>query len=429
MGIRQAWRGLWGGAPEIKESATGHIISFQKLGQPIWTPRRYDQFAEEGYKRNVVAYRCIDLISKSAAAVPWLLYTDKDDEIDQHPLLALLQAPNPSQGGAALMRAMYGYYLIAGNSYLEAVGPDNGVPREIYSLRPDRMKVIPGRAGMAGAYVYTVGSDSVTWPVNELTGEGPILHIKAFNPLDDWYGLSPLEAASYAIDQHNEAGKWNQALLQNSGSPSGALVYAPKEGPGVLTDDQFGKLKGEIDEKFSGSRNAGRPLLLEGGFDWKQIGLSPRDMDWLEGKKSASQDICAAYGVPPQLLGIEGSMTFANYEQARLALYEDTVLPFLDNIAEELNHWLVPKFGEGLRLGYDLDEISALEPRRKELWDKILKSGSILTKNEQREALGYEPVEGGDDLMVDATQLPMGFDAGAPPKQPPKDAAKMAYGE
>lgn len=429
MGIRQAWRGLLGRV-ETKESATGSVVSYQKLGQPVWTPRKYDQFAEEGYKRNVVAYRCIDLIAKSAAAVPWLLYTDNDDEIEQHPLLALLQKPNPTQGGATLMRNWYGYYHIAGNAPLEAVGPDGKPPLELYALRPDRFKVIPGRAGIPMGFVYTVGSQSVTWKVDEITGEGPILHLKTFNPLDDWYGLSPMEAAAYSIDQHNEAGKWNQALLQNSARPSGALVYAPKEGGDVMTGDQIDMMKQEIDEKYTKSGQAGRPMLLQGGLDWKEMGLSPKDMDWLEGKKSSAQDICAAYGVPSQMLGIEGSQTFANYEQARLALYEDTVLPFLNLVAEELNNWLVPKFGDGLVLGYDEDCIPALELRRKEKWDKILAAGSILTKNEQREALGYEKVAGGDDLMVDATQLPLGFkpDEADVPKDP-KDAKKLAYGD
>ncbi|CAB4176261.1 COG4695 Phage-related protein [uncultured Caudovirales phage] len=426
MGLRAAWRGLIG-KTETKVSATGPVISYQKLGQPIWTPRHYEQFSEEGYKRNVVAYACIDLITKAAAAVPWTLYNTKEEEIDTHPLLKLLQRPNPTQGGASLMRNWYGYHWIAGNAYLEGVGPDNRPPLELYTHRPDRMKVVAGRAGIPQAFIYTVGQQEKRWDVDELTGEGPILHLKRFNPLNDWYGLSPLEAAAYGVDQHNEAGKWNQSLLQNSGAPSGALVYAPEEGPGVLTDDQFSKLKGEIDEKFSGSGNAGRPLLLEGGFDWKQMSLSPKEMDWLEGKKSASQDICAAFGVPHQMLGIEGSQTFANYEQARMALYEDTVLPFLDFVAEELNNWLVPKFGDNLVLGYDEDKIPALEPRRSEKF-AMLTGVTFLTTNEKREAVGYEPVPGGDDLMVDATQLPLGYQPADNP-QDPAAAKKMAYGD
>ena len=113
------------------------------------------------------------------------------------------------------------------------------------------------------------------WAVDPVTGAGPILHLKSFNPLDDWYSLSPIEAAAYAIDQHNAAGAWNQALLQNGARPSGALVFAPKEGPAALGDEQFRRLKEQIEEQFSGARNAGRPLLLDGGLDWREMSLPP----------------------------------------------------------------------------------------------------------------------------------------------------------
>src|SRR5690606_31311928 len=108
-----------------------------------------------------------------------------------------------------------------------------------------------------------------------------ILHVALFNPLDDHYGAPPLEAAQVALDLHNAAGAWNKALLDNSARPSGALVYG---GAGNLSDEQFDRLKEELEQNFSGSANAGRPLLLEGGLDWRPLSLSPKDMDFLEAR-------------------------------------------------------------------------------------------------------------------------------------------------
>ena len=91
-----------------------------------------------------------------------------------------------------------------------------------------------------------------------------------------------------ALDTHNAAGAWNKALLDNSARPSGALVYgAAGQGSGHLTDAQFERLKGELEANFQSARNAGRPMLLEGGLDWKALSLSPKDMDFSESKSAA----------------------------------------------------------------------------------------------------------------------------------------------
>jgi HK97 family phage portal protein len=316
---------------------------------------------------------------------------------------------------------------------MEAVGPQNGPPIEMYTHRPDRMKVIPSELGTPRAFSYTVnGTLTKLWEMNPITGEGPILHIKRFNPLDDWYGMSPVEAAAYGIDQHNAAGAWNKALLDNSARPSGALVYAPKEGPATLSDEQFLRLKQQLAEQQTAADAKGSPLLMDGGLDWKEMALSPKDMDWLKGRDMSARDICAAFGTPPMLVGVPGEATYANYKEARMAFWEDTILPSLDQHIDALNNWLVPKFGKGLRLAYDEDAISALSPKREELWKRV-ETASFLSINEKRAAVGYDEVEGGDDVMVPATSLPASFGGIDPNKQPPtdpKEDAKLAgYGK
>ena len=127
------------------------------------------------------------------------------------------------------------------------------------------MKVIPGPDGWPEAFEYTAAGVSVRIGNEPVPGVRPVLHMKLFHPANDHYGLSPIEAASSAIDLHNAAARWNKALLDNSARPSGALVYTSGQ---HLTAEQFARLKGELEESFQGTRNAGRPLLLEGGLDW-----------------------------------------------------------------------------------------------------------------------------------------------------------------
>src|SRR5262249_1096977 len=160
--------------------------------------------------------------------------------------------PNPRQDGASFFEALYAYLLLAGNAYVEAVAVE-GVVRELYVLRPDRMRVVPGADGWASAYEYTVAGTTMRFD-QSAPPLPPILHLTFFHPLDDHYGLAPLEAAAVAVDTHNAAAKWNKALLDNAARPSGALVYTGEEGS-ILSNSQFERLKRELETSYEGAVN------------------------------------------------------------------------------------------------------------------------------------------------------------------------------
>lgn len=385
-----------------KASAVGSIaqpyMAITGLARPRWTQRRYDAQVEEGFRKNVIVARCVSLIAEAAAAIPLTLYDGKNRIVSRHPVLKLLGRPNPMSGSADFLAALYTSWQLAGNVYIEAVRPDGDMaPTELYQLRPDRMRVLPGPAGLPIGYEYHLNGAKHIWQADALTGACDVLHWKNFNPLDDWYGIAPLDAAGMSIDQHNAAGSWNQALLNQAARPSGALVYNPKEGPASLTHDQLSRLREEFDAYYSGARNAGRPMILEGGLEWQSLALTPQDMEWLAGRDAAARDIALAFGVPAQLIGIGAAQTYANMQEARLALYEESILPLVGRLLSALNSWLLPMFGSNLRLEADTDEISALIPRREAIWKKV-ESASFLTVNEKRAALGYDAIDGGDTI-------------------------------
>lgn len=400
MSLKDAWAALW--RPEIKASRAGPLLALQHPGRAVWTPRRFDRLAEEGYRKNVIGFRAINQVTRATASVNWRQFRrvrGRRVALDAHPLLALLGRPNPLMARSEFFEAVAGFLLIAGNSFIEAV-PADGPPRELWPLRPDRMRVIAGKTGLPRGFVYTVGGVERRWDADPVSGRSPILHLRSFNPLDDWYGMSPIEAAATAIDQRNESDKWNMALLQNGARPSGALVFDPKSGAGAnLSDEQFERLKREVSEQYSGARNAGRPMLLEGGLTWREMSLSPKDMDFLKARDAAARDIAQAFGVPPQLLGIPGDNTYSNYREARLALWEETVIPLLRHVRDELNAWLAPLFDDDLELDVDLDDVPALALRRESLWTR-LQAADFLSVNEKRQAAGFGPIEAGDGLAA-----------------------------
>jgi HK97 family phage portal protein len=447
MNIRAAWHALI----ERKASEAGRLVMLSAGDRPQSTPRDYRDFASEGYAQNVVAYRAVNEVARSAASVPWALFTMRGDKRvklpDDNPILELLRAPNPQQAGAEFFEAVFSYFQLSGNAYIEAAGPERGPnttqPRELWPLRPDRMKVIPsGELGGVGGYVFEISGKKKRWEVDPVSGQSPVLHMKTFNPTHDFYGLSPIEPSAKSIDQRNEADAWNLSLLKNDARPSGALMYEPKSGSAEMSDEQFLKLKGEIEEMYSGSTNAGRPLLLDGDMKWSSMSMSPKDMDYLEAKNTSSRDIALAFGVPPQLLGIPGDSTFSNYKEARLALWEETVIPLLRHVRDELNNWLVPMFVKGqqnLQLDVDLDEVPALVLRREKRWEMV-QSSDFLTINEKRSAVGLGEIDGGDELLVPSTMLPLdaviaeidddtAAQRGGTTNERAAELSEMAYGE
>jgi HK97 family phage portal protein len=413
MGVRAAWKALWSrgeriGA-EVKTSATGPaIVATAGVGQPRYTPVRYDRLAAEGFNANAVVYRCVTDIAQGIGSLSWTLRRKRAaDFFDTHPLLTLLARPHPGASGMRLFEAAAAYYLLAGNSYLEGVAPNgDAAPRELWPLRPDRMRVIPGPQGLPEGYEYEANGRKVRWPADPIAGRSPILHIKSFHPTEDWYGLSRIEAAARAIDGHNESGAHNLALLQNGARPSGAVVFKPTDAaghPAQLSEQQRRDIQEQIEERFQGPRNAGRPLFLEGDFNWLEMGLSPKDMDFINLKASSAREIALAFGYPGYLLGLPEGATFSNVAEARLALWEQTILPLADLIRDELMHWLVPRFGEDLELDYDRDRISALAERRRQVWERVQRA-DFLTINERRAEVGFGPIAGGDVVAAAQSQ-------------------------
>ena len=376
-------------APEAKASRAAPLIAWQGAGRARWTPRDYAALAREGYMTNAIAYRAVRLVAENVAAVTWLLF-EGEAERDSHPLLDLMARPNPRQDGAAFLDSVVAHLLLAGNAYIENVSL-GGQVRELHVLRPDRMRVVPGADGWPEAYEYHVAGRTLRFA--QEGAPPPILHLTQFHPLDDHYGLSALEAAAVAVDTHNAAARWNKALLDNAARPCGALVYAGPDGS-VLADNQFERLKRELEDQYQGARNAGRPMLLEGGLDWKPMSLSPKDMDFLDAKHNAAREIALCFGVPPMLLGIPGDNTYANYQEANRALVRATVLPLAARLGTALAQWLSPAFG-AVRLLVDTDRIEALAADRAALWERV-SAAPFLTVNEKRAAVGYAPVEGGD---------------------------------
>jgi len=371
-----------------KESAVGRAIAQQiGSGQAKMTPRRYDTLADEGYIKNAIAYRCVSLIAESCASVPWVVY--RGDEPDEaHPLNQLLEKPNPESQISSLIESIVSHYILAGNAYVEKTESFTGEPLEIFSLRPDRMKKALRDNGTTEYFEHEVGGVRTKFDCDAITGKCSVYHLKHFHPLNDFYGLASVEPAAYAIDQHNFAGKHNAALMQNGATPSALLVH--RQSTDVKTIDRAQK---KFEEKYSGTKNAGKAMVLGGDWDLLKMGSTMKELDFNKGKLDLAREICTGFGVP-HVLVVNGETTYNNLAESRLFLWEEKIIPILQHLERGLMRWIAEYYGVEYSIKMDLSEVSALsikqERRKMSLVD--LYTNGILNLNEVRTALGYEEI-------------------------------------
>jgi HK97 family phage portal protein len=376
---------------ETKASATGRVKAVGGA-RVAWSPRDAVSLTRAGFLGNPVGYRAVKMVAEAAAALP-LVFQTAASRFDSHPIKSLLARPNAGQGQVAFLENVFGQILLTGNAYLEGVG-DGGLPVELHVLRSDRMSLVPGANGWPVAYDYTVNARKHRFELG--AGPSPICHIRNFHPQDDYYGLSPMEAASTAVDVHNSASRWSKALLDNAARPSGAIVYSGADGQGSMSADQYDRLLHEMETMHQGARNAGRPMLLEGGLDWKPMGFSPSDMEFQKTKEAAAREIATAFGVPPMMLGIPGDATYANYQEANRAFYRLTVLPLAQKVCGAIGDWLADYGDEAVCILPDPDQIAALSTEREAAWRRIGEA-EFLTDAEKRRLLGLPALELGDE--------------------------------
>lgn len=343
-------------------------------------PFDYGNAVKRSFVENPVAQRAVRIVAEGVGSAPVQCSDD-----------GLRDLVIAGSAGQSLVEALAVHLLLHGNAFVQIMKDGAGQPVELFALRPERVSVVPGDDGWPSAYAYRIGERTLIIPLEDEAGWPNIIHLRGIHPADDHYGAGTLAAAEQAVAIHNAASEWNRSLLENAARPSGALVYDTGEN-GALTGEQFDRLKSELATAYAGQANAGRPMLLEGGLDWKAMSMSPADMDFATLKAAAARDIALAFGVPPMLLGLPGDNTYANYREANRALWRLTLLPLADKIFGGLRNGLSDWFG-GAGLAVDLDLVPALSEDRERLWSQV-SSASFLSDDEKRAMLGLEP-EGG----------------------------------
>lgn len=369
-------------------------------------PDNVKAFAKEGYCENPVVFACASIIATAAASVKLEIHSyngdDKKVEVS-NPLLDLLAKPNPMQTWEDFAIEMFSWHRVAGEFFVLRL-PATGKPRELYLLNPDMMDVKKGKGNIPLRYEYGDGAEKQVFAVNQLTGISQILHVKTFNPINSWRGLSPLAPAARAVDRHNNGSRWNASLMLNAARPSGIIEVA-----GTVAETTLAQMREYFKKAWQGVANAGNVPMLTGGAKFTALSHTPKDMDFEKSMDGAAKDTGLVYGVPLPLLTMEAA-TFSNMDAAQERLWTDTVLPLLNVVVKKLGDFLLPLFdANGKQLAYNADSVPALEPKRERMFKRMgsAVSGGLLTPNEARAEMGYDAMEGGDTLFMPGTLKPI----------------------
>ena len=370
-------------------------------------------------------YACIKRIAMAGAGVPVKLYKKiiksgkiSYEEIMNHPVLELLATVNPLMDGFGLIEATLSFQDLTGNAYWLLDSYVSGKPTEIYPLNPYRVKVVPHPTEFIKEYRYDVGQNKVIPIAKEF-----ILHFKNFNPVDDYYGLSPISAGRLAIDTQNFGDTYNRNFFVNSAEPKGSIVIE-----GELTQDQRNRIIAAWNSAHRGVANAHKVMIEENGLKWEQRGLSQKDMDFVNSKKMTREDILGVFGVPPAMVGVFEYASYANAKEQYQIFWRDTIIPKLKKMENTINSFLINIFDPNLYLEFDLSGVKELKDDEliKAQVNQILTGAGIKTINEAREEIGMDKVGWGDTWNAPMNLIPISSPKGEPAMPAPAEEESIS---
>lgn len=377
------------------------------------------------YSQHAWVYACVRAIAQAAASVPWRLWRTSDsgarEPADAHePLARLLRRVNPRHSFPELIEATLVSLELTGNAYWALERDGRGAVAEIWPMRPDRVKIIPGRHFVEG-YIYEANAAKVAFGPHE------VVHFRYFSPADDFYGLSPLAAAADSIATDLFAVAYNQGFFRRGARPEGIITSQVE-----LSEDELKRLRAQFEELYAGVEKAHRVMILGADLEWKTLGLPPADAQFLDQRRLSREEICAVFGVPPAVVGIYEYANYANAQLQRKLFWGETILPKLRRIAGTINEQLTPHFSPALEFEFETSAVPALQEdsqERAQVAATVVQRG-IMTINEVRERLyGLPPVSWGDTWWAPGSLIRADApEAGQAPPPAPAQATLALFG-
>jgi HK97 family phage portal protein len=370
--------------------AQSHLAQMERARWTDWTLQKT---VKEGVRASGWVFLANKLIGDAVSSAPLVVY-NADGKIEwEHPVTMLLQNPHPEFSRADVFRLLASWLNLTGTGYFKKVAGLRGQTKQLWPISPDRLAPLQSKEAAYLIDGYEVEIKGERKLSVEYTPEN-VIRFCTPDPADPLRGLSPLLAASRAVDLDVGQQDWNKALLQNRGNPDIAITMK-----GDVNEQQKKSILRSIMSKFRGRRNAGMPLVLGGEAQVTRLGLSQQEMDFLASRKWNRDEILSIYGVPPQLAGAQESSTYNNFNEAKRVFWINTIIPLLSLLCDALNRSLSDELAEGYYIGPDLSDVEALsetQDAKLERAEKLFKMGVPMKTINERLELGLQEFEAWD---------------------------------
>ena len=323
------------------------------------------------------------------------------EELVEHQVIDLFKKPNSSLNQFDFFYYTQLFKELGGDSYWYKNLNSLGQPKELWNLACDKMTIIPGKTKFIDGFVYVrEDGEKIPLPPEVVT------HFLFPNPNDRFYGASPVMAIAASYNIRENADKYENALFTNMGRLEG--YFTTKEN---IHDSNFERVRDQIKKNWVGVKNAGKSPLLDNGLEYKSVSQTPRDMSYVELRKSTREIIAAAFGVPLSKI-ITENVNKANSESGSHDYEADTIQPRLVSLAEEINTDILPHYSDNIFCAFDnpVREDARIVMERQ----KMHAETGIRPRNEIRHEEGWQPItsidglEGLDIPLNPSNTIPMG---------------------
>lgn len=372
------------------------------------------------YESSLYVYALVKKRAEKVGQTEFRLFTGEGDKAKEvlttNPILDLIYKPNPFQTKNEFLELYQTFKDLTGSAYIYLLRATGKFPTEMYCLRPDW--VVPQldqQTGLVFSYKYTLpdGAERILAAADVIASHYP-------SPLNALSGQSPLKAGASAVELERELGVYHNSILKNGGRVEGILSYKNE----YLTQEQVDEIKRRFDDEYADAENSGKPLILYGGAEYQNLGLTPTELSFLETKRITRDDLLLLFGVPKAIVAQTDDVNLANAREAVRIFLAETIKPLVDNLTAKLDEFLVP-------MPYHLEAVNIV-PDDVDAKIKLVESGmktGYMTINEGRAEFGLDPVENGDKILVPfsmATLDDVASGANEPPPAAPPAPAPAA---
>jgi len=341
------------------------------------------------------------------AAIKLLLYRRKNEdefeEVKSHEVFDLMDKVNNFMTRYDLFEWTSTMMDLAGECFWWKIrGAGNQVVSIYPYFNPKYMDVVPSTENFVDGYMYTVPGTSKQIPFQA----SDMIHFKEINPTNPYRGYSPMKAAEYAVASDRSAQRWNWQFFENSAQPKGIIIY-----PGTLGEEQYQRVRTQWEAGHQGIANAHKVAILENKYpdkasvDYKEIGYTQKDMDFIEQRKMSRDEIFAIFGVPKGIIMSENSNKASATVEER-AFLNDTIIPKTRKIVSYLNEFLLSDYDDDLFFDFENPVIQTNEEKLA-YFENGIKNG-WLTPNEIRQEEGFDKVENGDNIYIPSNLIVIG---------------------